>query len=203
MIRLLSLALILLTMTLVIRALVRDQRRRRQETLVARLRSAFLHGAPLAPEVRVASLREHEWSGLRLSLPASWRADRGGAERPRFGIDPAGEVFLEIETLPPSEADVPEAASAPDATSVLLPTGAQLTKSLSLTRAREEERLAYEWCLRWPPDPPRQRDYRLRLTMPLGAASDILRESDVAAAERAAREARPINAACASPSAPA
>ena len=203
MMRLLFLALILLTMTLVIRALVRDQRRRRQETLVARLRSAFLHGAPLAPEVRLASLQEHEWSGLRFSLPASWRTDRGEASRPRFAIDAAGEVFLEIEAPPPLEAGGHETASARDATSVVLPTGARLSKRLSVTRAREEERLAYEWHLRWLPDPPRARDYRLRLTMPLGAANDILRESDVAAVERAAREARLINAACASPSAPA
>jgi hypothetical protein len=203
MIRSLFLALILLTMTLVIRALVRDQRRRRQETLVARLRSAFLHGTPLAPEVRVASVQEHEWSGLRFSLPAGWRAERGEATTPRFAIDPAGDVFLDIEAPPRSGAESDESSSAQDAISVLLPTGARLIKRLSVTGSHPDERLAYEWSLCWAPDTPQRRDFRLRLTMPLGAASDILRESDVAAVDRVAREARFVSAACASPSAPA
>jgi hypothetical protein len=203
MIRPFFLALILLTMTLVIRALVRDQHRRRQETLVARLRSAFLHGTPLAPEVRVAAVQEHEWSGLRISLPAGWRAERGEGATPRFAIDPAGEVFLDIEGAPRSEAEGDESSSARDAMPVLLPTGAWLIKRLSVTRSHADGRLAYEWSLCWAPDTPQRRDFRLRLTMPLGAASDILRESDVAVVDRVAREARLISAACASPSAPA
>jgi hypothetical protein len=89
MLRLPFLALILLALTWVVHALVRDQRQRRREELVARLRSAFLHGAPLAPDVRVASLQEIECAGLRLSLPASWRGERGEAATPRFPIDPA------------------------------------------------------------------------------------------------------------------
>jgi hypothetical protein len=187
MIRLLLLGLILAAMAWVSIELLSDHRRRRRAAVLDPLRSAFLHGAPLAPDVRVLALQEIDCAGLRLSLPASWRLDRCDAGMDGR-LDPAGRITLRIEALLGTGGQRLE-RPAEDASSAALADGARLTKRLSLAAAAGQEALIYEWILRWADEEPPM-TYRLLLTMPLAAAGDVLRQSDVTAVERAVREAR-------------
>jgi hypothetical protein len=181
-------------------ALVHDHHRRRRETLLERLGPAFLHSAPLAPQVRLVALQEVDCGGLNLSLPAGWRVEATESSL-TCATDHAGDVRLTIEAIPAPAEEKERSQNSRDHASETLASGARLTKSLRVEAAAAGDRLVYEWRLAPSSREAQGRTFRLRLTAPARAATGIFLQSDLDTIDRAAREGRWVSGASSSPSA--
>ncbi len=200
MIRLALLPLLLGAILWLAAGLVRDHRRRRREALLESLAPAFLHGAPLAPEVRLAALTQIECQGLCLSLPTGWQMAQGGASVVCL-TDPAGEIRLAIDALAAEQSGNAPGGDREESASEVLPSGARLTRALRIEAGDPADLLVYEWRLTPPSPEAQRRAYRLRLTAPARAAGGIFLQSDLATLDRAARAARWLSGASSSPTA--
>jgi hypothetical protein len=194
--RLIAVLLVTLAAAIVV-AIVRDRRRRGREA-AAGLRTAFLHRALAEGPLPAASPREVVGNGGRLSLrvPDVWLGDpRGrGALSHRYGDDRS--LTIEVETLPTSGADRDAVAAAlrglrpeGERTVEVVSSGAVLMKSLDTMAAGGQERVVYCWRLATPAGPGRALVAVVRLSVSADRADELVVRSDVAAAERAVREA--------------
>jgi hypothetical protein len=177
MIRLLVLLLLGLAAAALVRAVLGDLRRRKEAALLDHLRASFLHGAPIAPPVRLVGLQEIRYQGLALRLPSSWRFETQG-DRLVGSVD-GSAVSLVLEGTPADPAgggrSSTGAATAADAWHV--------AKDVALVREGDQLRAVYAWRLGR-----LGHDVTARLSMPAAAAAGILRQSDVTAIERAIAE---------------
>jgi len=190
MIRPLLLLLLGLAAVALVRGVLGDFRRRRQTALIERLRASFVHGAPLAPPVRLVGLQEIRYQGLDLRLPGSWRFEPQ-AERLLGAIDVDGQVTLQLEH---AGSDVGLGSSGTPAATVVGESSSRwrITKDVELVRRGDDLLAVYTWRVALATG-----EVRLRLSMPAAAATSVLRQSDVTAVERALAEATTTTAAAA------
>jgi hypothetical protein len=200
MIRLLVLLLLFAAAGTLVLALLRD-RRHRQSQLLAKLRSAFLHGAPLAAPVRAASLREIAAPGgqLRFRLPETW-VEESGAKGGLSFRDRSTEgrtLRLELQTSTwPEPVDAATVAATfgqtlPEKERSIEPlsNGNVLMRWLEESRDGSRELAVYRWRLGRPLPPHEVRIALFSLAVAAEQARDVVVQADLASIEREIRNA--------------
>ena len=175
-------------------ALYFDHRGKR-DALFDHLRSAFLHGAPLAGYSRAAAVVEvvHP-RGLRFRAPASWTIAMA-EERGPASSAPAGGRHVRVEVLdlegrvPGSLQDAVARLAARGPRSVEdLPGGRALVKSVDPVRGRDGLLASYVFRLgRATPGGLQVASFIMAL--PAETAAEVIPQSDLAILDRAVREA--------------
>jgi hypothetical protein len=180
--RLLLVLLLWVAAALLIAALVREQRRHRRRLVLARLTAAFQHGAPLTARRAPLEGRRVALGPARLSLPPSWTLESHAGRLEGF-LTPSDDRRLVIACRPPDE---PGAWGEDEVT----PSGARLSRHLDLSQ--DGKRLLYAW--RWRcADRADALGIVVHLDVALERAPDVLVAADIAAVDRALREAEPLS----------
>lgn len=180
-------------------ALFFDHRGRR-DAAIDRLRWSFLHGRPLAGYSRAAALAEFVHpGGIRFRVPASWTIETAEGDRavPPGAPEGGRRVRVELLSVESSASSGTESVVAAltslavggERSVEVLPGGSVLMKTLEATRDAAGPLASYAWSLgrAMPPRGVRIATFRLRL--PVGAAADVIAQSDLATLEREVREA--------------
>jgi hypothetical protein len=194
------LVLLAFVAVLLVVALFRD-RRSRLARQAAGLRSAFLHGSPLAAPVRPPSLTEVVAGGglLRFHMPATWVQEpaAGGAMIFRDRSAERRTLRLELQTASwPETVDQPTlvksfGGSLPekDRSVESLPNGNVLMKWVDQSRDGARVFVVYRWRLGRPRPPHEVRIAAFSFAVEVEGARDVVVQSDLAAIEREIREA--------------
>ena len=199
--RFVLLLLLLLAGALMI-ALVFDHRGRR-EARIDRLRSAFLHGRPLAGHSRAASLVEFVHPrGMRFRAPASWTIEMVDGERTVTMGAAAGGRRVRVEVLrlegqpSGSAVDALKSQEAEGERSVeVLPSGHALMKSIDTVRDTHGVVASYTWRLVREESGRRLEIAVFRLRLSVESAGEVIEQSDLTTLDREVREARFIETA--------
>jgi len=197
--RALLLVLLVTLAALLVAALFRDRRGRGSQQTAA-LRSAFLHGAPLAAPVRPPSLTEVVAGGwLRFRVPGTWKQEGAAGGALVFRDRSAESRTLRLELHTASWPDtVDEAAVAASFRGSLpekdrsvepLPNGNVLLKWLEPAREGGRDFVVYRWRLGRPRPPHEVRIAAFSLEVEAERARDVVVQADLAAIEREIRDA--------------